>query len=319
MNSHVTTPEDGVRRYYDANTAKFERFGQARSHGAIHRAVWGPGVTSRAAAFAYIEELILRELEGIEPGRQAPPHLLDLGCGVGASLIFAARRKPLRGTGITLSKVQAELATRRIHQAGLADRVQCVQASFLAIPASIPAVDLAFSIEAFVHTPDPRGYFAAAAEKVSPGGLLIVVDDFLTERATLPLAKREQRWLDEFRRGWHVHTLITRAQADRLAAEAGFSARAGTDLTAYLELRRPRDLLISAAVAISRHLPIPSQYWRMQLGGNALQMAVMSRLIEFHFAVYARNTGPADAQSAAAPRAPIGRTHCTRPPMALTR
>jgi cyclopropane fatty-acyl-phospholipid synthase-like methyltransferase len=292
MEAHGTSPEDEVRRYYDDNTPKFERFGHASSHGTIHRAVWGPGVTTRDAAFAYIDELILRELEDIAPGLQAPPHLLDLGCGIGASLIFAARRKPLRGTGITLSKVQAESATRRIHAAGLAERVRCVEASFLAIPASIPPADIAFSIEAFVHTPDPRGYFAAAAEKISPGGLLIVVDDFLTERATQPLDKREQRWLDEFRRGWHVHTLITRAQAGRYAAEAGFTARTGTDLTPYLELRRPRDLLISAAVAIGRHLPIGSQYWRMQLGGNALQMALVNRLIEFHFAVFA-NTGRA--------------------------
>jgi cyclopropane fatty-acyl-phospholipid synthase-like methyltransferase len=293
MNAHIASLEDEVRHYYDANTAKFERFGQGGSHGAIHRAVWGPGVTTRAGAFAYIDELILRELEAIEPGLKAPAHLLDLGCGIGGSLIYAARRKPLRGTGITLSGVQAERAKRRIHEAGLAERVQCVEASFLAIPASVPPADLAFSIEAFVHTPDPRAYFAAAAEKVSPGGRLIVVDDFLTERATEPLDKRQRRCLDEVRRGWPIHTLITRAEADRYAAEAGFSARAGTDLTPHLELRRPRDLLISAAVAIGRHLPIPGPYWRMQLGGNALQMALMSGLIEFHFAVFARDSASA--------------------------
>jgi cyclopropane fatty-acyl-phospholipid synthase-like methyltransferase len=290
------TPEDEVRRYYDANTARFERFGQGRTQGAIHRAVWGPGVTNRQAAFLHIDELILRELERIEPELRAPAHLLDMGCGTGASLVHAARRKPVSATGVTLSGVQAELATRRIRDAGLEARVRCIEASFLDIPASVPSADIAFSIEAFIHSPDPAAYFGAAARQVTQGGLLIVVDDFLTERAMHSLSRQEQRWLDEVRSGWLAHTLVTRAEADRHATLAGFHALHDIDLTPQLELRRPRDWLISAAVALGRHLPISGPYWRMQVGGNALQMALVRGLIEYHFAVWQR--GPARARAA---------------------
>ena len=45
-----------VRRYYDRHTSAFVAFGQGT--GAIHRAVWAPGVGSRTAAFHYVDDEI---------------------------------------------------------------------------------------------------------------------------------------------------------------------------------------------------------------------------------------------------------------------
>ena len=99
---------DDVRNYYERNTPAFERFGQGGSTGAIHRAVWGDGVSSRDHAFRYPDELILREIQNLLPaGGSAPLHVLDMGCGVGASLIFLGSRAPVEGTGVTLSECQA--------------------------------------------------------------------------------------------------------------------------------------------------------------------------------------------------------------------
>lgn len=50
-------------------------------------------------------------------------HLLDIGCGWGGLLIHAARHHGARGTGITLSRRQAEYATAEVARLGLADRV----------------------------------------------------------------------------------------------------------------------------------------------------------------------------------------------------
>ena len=91
--------------------------GTGGTEGVIHRAVWGPGVTSAAGAFHYVDDRIADIIEGLEPGpaviRDASEprlRLLDLGCGVGASLCHIARRLDASGTGITLSPVQARLA-----------------------------------------------------------------------------------------------------------------------------------------------------------------------------------------------------------------
>ena len=64
-------------------------------------------------------ELICRKL-ALRPDER----FLDVGCGWGSLVVHAARHHGVRATGITLSEPQAELATRRVAEAGLADRVR---------------------------------------------------------------------------------------------------------------------------------------------------------------------------------------------------
>ena len=49
--------------------------------------------------------------------------LIDIGCGWGGMLIYAAENYGVTGTGITLSQEQAELARQRIAERGLSDRI----------------------------------------------------------------------------------------------------------------------------------------------------------------------------------------------------
>ena len=282
---------DEVRRYYDANTAAFERFGQGRGKGAIRRAVWGQGTRSRTEAFDYVDQLIWQRLRSQIAPLERPAHVIDLGCGLGASLIFLAARAPIQATGITLSPLQALNAQQRVQAAGLSDRVACRTGDFLALPHDIATADLAFSIEAFVHVPDARGYFAACSRMLAPGGLLIVCDDFATEQAAATLPRRHARWLDEFRRGWLAPTLFTPRAVQAIAHDFGFIPLEDLDLTPYLELGRPRDRLLGAVLALSRHLPLHSYRWRSLQGGHALQRALRARLIDYRFLVWRRAAG----------------------------
>ena len=63
-----------IRRYYDRHTRSFVRFGQGGRDGAIHRAVWGPGVTTRSAAFHYVDDRIAELTLSLPPssGHVAP-------------------------------------------------------------------------------------------------------------------------------------------------------------------------------------------------------------------------------------------------------
>jgi cyclopropane fatty-acyl-phospholipid synthase-like methyltransferase len=273
-----------VRDYYDANSAQFEQFGQGGD--SIHRAVWADGVASRAEAFRYLDRLILRELDLLARDFPEPLGLLDLGCGLGASLFFLARERNIAAFGVTLSGVQARVATARSSALGLAQRVRVFEADFLNLPAEIPTVVLAFSIEAFIHGPDPAAYFASAARHVAPGGRVILCDDFLGGR--LARTRRERRWLDEVRTGWLANSLVSVARAEADAARAGFTLRENRDLSAALELRRPRDRALALLLALGRHLPIAGRRWQSWVGGNALQLALVRGLIEFRYLVFER-------------------------------
>src|SRR5262245_57695516 len=148
-----------IRHYYDRNTAAFVALGQGGGVGAIHRAVWGPGVANRNQAFSYVEDLIAERIRRL-PLEIDAPHVVDLGCGVGASVCYLAEQLPrITSTGITLSPVQAQRARQRVRERGLSERVTCLEGDYCDLPETVRSADLAYAIESFVHGPDPARFF----------------------------------------------------------------------------------------------------------------------------------------------------------------
>jgi len=290
---------DDIRRYYDRHTAAFLRHGQGGGAGSIHRAVWGPGTTTRLEAFHYVDDLIANLVRSLLPNRPSPLHLVDLGCGVGASLCYLAARLPIRGTGATLSPVQQRIAAARIHDAGLSDRVRCIEGDYTALPPGVERADLAYAVESFVHGPAPERFFAECRRLVHPGGLLVICDDF----RRLVTSGAAARTIDRFRRGWHINTLLRVDEVLELARTAGFEQESVTDLSPWLELRRMRDRAIAVPAAVVDGLcrglqPLvrsdPTLLHRINrryghlLGGSALQSCLTHGWIGYDFTVFRR-------------------------------
>jgi cyclopropane fatty-acyl-phospholipid synthase-like methyltransferase len=275
---------DALRSYYDINTPAFSRFGRGASAGAIRRTVWAPQVQSERDAFHYADALILGEVERARP----EPHVLDLGCGLCASLIYLARRAPIRGVGVTISAVQASESARRLHTAGVTDRVTCLHGDYLAGGLPLTAADVAFSIEAFVHAPSAERYFQAVASLVAPGGTLIVIDDFVTERARSSASAADARVLATFRDGWLAPTQVTEHEAGIAARAAGFEPLESRSLTPFLELQRPRDRLLRVISPLLAYLPLPDLRRRSLIGGDALQRGLRSGLIDYRYMSWRR-------------------------------
>jgi len=70
-------------------------------------------------------EHICRKLK-LQPGET----LVDIGCGWGGMLIYAAQNHGINGLGITLSRNQFECARRKIEELGLKDQVEVVLADY---------------------------------------------------------------------------------------------------------------------------------------------------------------------------------------------
>jgi SAM-dependent methyltransferase len=272
-----------IRRYYDRHTSAFVALGQRGSDGAIHRAVWGPGTDTHRQAFRYVEDQIALLLQGLPP---SPDRLnvVDLGCGIGASLCYLAARVPVRGTGITLSPVQARFAEQRIRESGFADRIRCIEGDCCDVPIGTGPADLAYAIESFSHVQDPARFFAQCRRLIRPGGLLLICDDFQRSSDEPGAAHAIER----FRRGWHINTLITREELRGVARAAGLEHESTTDLSPYLELRRVRDRIANVLLALfSWFLPDASRYSYVA-GGSALQTCLERDWIGYDLALFRR-------------------------------
>src|SRR5687767_11152398 len=98
-----------VRAYYDRNTPLFLRFGSSPETQTIHRSLWPKGTRRLSDALATSNNFVLEQARKLD---LPDPAILDLGCGVGATLfhVLAGLGGPGRGIGLTLSSVQAHLA-----------------------------------------------------------------------------------------------------------------------------------------------------------------------------------------------------------------
>ncbi|MBV2143639.1 cyclopropane-fatty-acyl-phospholipid synthase family protein [Falsochrobactrum sp. TDYN1] len=112
-------------------------------------------------------ELICRKLR-LQPGDR----LLDIGCGWGAFLIYAAQKYGVTGTGVSLSEAQTELARQRIKAAGLEDRITIHVKSYTELDGEFDKIS---SIGMFEHVgiANYDTYFDSVRRLMRPGGLYL--------------------------------------------------------------------------------------------------------------------------------------------------
>jgi SAM-dependent methyltransferase len=263
-----------VHDYYEANTRKFLLFG---AEGAIHRELWAPGITSKAAALHHAHDLVLRELLAVSSRGHA--RVLDLGCGVGAATRFLAGRVPARLYGVSLSGRQVALAQRWPSGESLLGQCSFHEADFCSLPAHLSAelrpIDLAFGIESFVHAGSAHAFFREASSVLRPGGRLVLVDDFVASTDG-PLTL-----LEDVRSGWHMHSLLTMASVAAAAESQGLFLADSVDLSSFQRLGRPRDKLVRAFQPALRRVRRYSLWAQSLVGGDALQRCHRRGLLKY--------------------------------------
>lgn len=113
-------------------------------------------------------ELICKKL-ALAPGDT----FLDVGCGWGALVTWAARHHGVRAHGITLSEHQAAEARRRISKAGLSDVATIKLGHYQDLPTE--AFDKIASVGMYEHVGEARlpEYLGSVQRALRPGGLFL--------------------------------------------------------------------------------------------------------------------------------------------------
>jgi cyclopropane-fatty-acyl-phospholipid synthase len=116
-------------------------------------------------------EHVCRKLR-LQPGET----LLDIGCGWGGMLIYAAQHRGINGVGVTLSKEQAEESNRRIAKAGLQDRIHVEHADYRDLPKQGRVFDKVVSVGCLEHVGKENHelFFRIAREALKPDGTFVL-------------------------------------------------------------------------------------------------------------------------------------------------
>jgi cyclopropane-fatty-acyl-phospholipid synthase len=113
-------------------------------------------------------ELVSRKLD-----LQPEMRLLDVGCGWGGMVMHAAQQHGVSAVGVTVSTRQVELASKRVAEAGLADRVQIRNQDYRLVDDG--PFDAISSIGMFEHVGESRlaEYFGRLYDLLPAGGRLL--------------------------------------------------------------------------------------------------------------------------------------------------
>jgi len=144
----------------------------------FYELVLGPSMTYTCAVYpsaeAGLEEaqenkyrLVFDKL-ALSPGDR----LLDIGCGWGGMVRYAARHG-VRTLGVTLSRRQAEWAGKRISEEGLADLAEVRHADYRTVTEDGFDAVSSIGLTEHIGVRNYPGYFGFIRDRLRPGGLLL--------------------------------------------------------------------------------------------------------------------------------------------------
>lgn len=216
-----------VRFHYDVGSDFYALWLDRRR--AYSCAYFETAATSLDAAQEAKLDLVCRKLR-LEPGMR----LLDIGCGWGSLVIYAAERDGVEATGITLSARQAEWATDEIRRRGLEGRAAVVVRDYRDLGEMDP-FDAIASVGMFEHVGRERlgEYFASAFAGLRPGGLFLN-HGIATTATGGGLQPRSLRFDD---RGFMGRYVFPDGELVTIEDAVGFARRAGFELLDVQSLR----------------------------------------------------------------------------------
>ena len=220
--------------------------------------------TSLEDAQSAKHELICQKLR-LRPGLR----LLDVGCGWGSMVLHAAEHHGVEAVGVTLSRRQAELAAKRVAEAGLADRVEVRVQDYRDVDDG--PFDAVSSVGMFEHVGAAhlREYFGRLHGLLVPEGRLLNHGIVHQPRRRARFARRSfiDRYVFPDGELHHVGRVATAMES------AGFEVRHGENLREHygLTLRRwVANLEEHWHEALAEVGPGRARVWRLYMAASAV-------------------------------------------------
>ncbi|OEL33046.1 putative tocopherol O-methyltransferase, chloroplastic [Dichanthelium oligosanthes] len=188
--------KEGIAGLYDESSGAWESiWGDHMHHGFYESGEAASMADHRRAQIRMIEEALAFAAVSDDPEKK-PKTVVDVGCGIGGSSRYLAKKYGAQCKSITLSPVQAERGNALAAAQGLSDQVSLQVADAMEQPFPDGQFDLVWSMESGEHMPDKRKvtffnsdwltadaehfeiyyqFVSELARVAAPGGTIIIV------------------------------------------------------------------------------------------------------------------------------------------------
>ncbi|HEX4155359.1 MAG TPA: methyltransferase domain-containing protein [Acidobacteriaceae bacterium] len=208
-----TPPPIGLEQYYSEAGPDYAAWSREFN---MHFGFYHPGANPLHRE-AMLEQMNAEVLARLRVNNIAEPRLLDLGCGLAATLRSFAHRLPkARLLGLTRVPWQVEHAAVLNEAAGCSEQIRVIQGDYEDTVLPRAAYDGVCALESSCHAHGAakRALLEEAHRLLRPGGRIVVADGFLTShRFAVPMQERIYRKLCEC---WVIEEL---AQLDLFTAQ----------------------------------------------------------------------------------------------------
>ncbi len=155
--------------------------------------------------------------------------VLDMGCGVGGTVLWIAQNTGAHVTGITISNSQCAEAQELARKKGLADTTSFSRQNYFSTSFSDRSFDVIYGIESICHAHSAIDAFLREVHRLlKPGGRLVVIDGF---QGIEHPDEAQMKKLAVAYDGFALKKLLTILRFDEALKQAGFHSLVCEDIS----------------------------------------------------------------------------------------
>lgn len=180
------------------------------------------------AKYDFVDEMM--KLGGIDPSTDSGSTMLDVGCGVGGTSRFIAKKlgRNAQVTGITLSPNQVKRATELAKEQGVDNaNFQVMNALDMDFPDN--SFDIVWACESGEHMPDKEAYINEMMRVLKPGGKFVMATWCQRDDREVPFSEKDDRDLRFLYEEWTHPYFISIEKYAEIIADTGVMNPAKTE------------------------------------------------------------------------------------------
>ena len=214
--------------FYQRNWPIIVKLLQVDKTHCIHHGYYEKGIHTHNQSVLNMNDFVGRLL-GLDSKDKQSKKILDAGCGIGGTVIYLAKKYPhINFTGTTITPEHIDMSENLAKENQVSINTDFILKDFINTDFPPNQFDAIYLVESSCYAPKKQILIREMYRILKPGGVIVIIDVFLTNVQLNPFLKNIYIW---FCKGWGLPNLINLAKFIDSLKNEGFRDIVTRDLT----------------------------------------------------------------------------------------